>query len=308
MIVNRSNLDAIFKNYDLRYQGGMENSAPLMELARKFAMEVPSTGASNFYAWMDKIAQFREWFGPRVFRPDVVRNYEIANREFEWSDRVKRNDVEDDQLNVLGPRAAMAGEAWIQKKFDLAINVILDNPNDFTGSAWIANTHSGDFYSGTLDNLVTSSLSAAAFQAAFATAAGWKFRDGILCRTRWTHLIVGETLRTIAWNIVKNRTVASGSAQIDNPDMGRVELIVDPALNATAGEAADVDAEHFWYLWDGSMSIKPVALQIRKEAAPLMDTDPAHIERTGFVDILASGRAAAGPTFPHMIYGGQATS
>jgi hypothetical protein len=55
---------------------------------------------------------------------------------------------------------------------------------------------------------------------------------------------------------------------------------------------------------DASKPIKAVARQIRREASPLMDTRVEEVMRTGKFDVMSDGRAAAGPTFPHLVYGG----
>ena len=75
--------------------------------------------------------------------------------------------------------------------------------------------------------------------------------------------------------------------------MQRVEL---PDLAGTYDD--------YWYLIDGSRPIKAIARQIRETPNPIMDTRPEEVERTGQLDYMASGRAAAGPTFPHLAYAG----
>ena len=95
-------------------------------------------------------------------------------------------------------------------------------------------------------------------------------------------------------NTKVNDATAVTSVQIDNVNYGAVKLVVLPELVGTYDD--------YWFLLDCSHLIRPLSLQVRKEAVPLMDTNPATLQRTGKVDVMASGRLAAAPTFPHMAY------
>jgi len=57
-------------------------------------------------------------------------------------------------------------------------------------------------------------------------------------------------------------------------------------------------------LLDCSRPVKPIALQVRKQPTPIMDTRIEQVMRTGQVDFMADARAAAAPTFPHLAYAG----
>lgn len=292
MDINSANLTALQKSYLTAFQQGLSfvPPVPIDFLFRDF----PSTTAANFYAWMEQIPGFREWVGDRQFKNVRSGKFEIVNRDWEDSVSMGRNEIEDDQYGVYAPLVQMMGEAWTLKKYQLVIAVLTGNTVCFTGKAFFADDHAyGD---NTIDNVVTDALSASSFEAAFTAAAGWKFSNGELCRTRFTHLVHGPKLHDTAFNIVDAQFKVSGNSQIPNSNFKRVQRV---ELEDLSG-----DYDDYWYLVDASKPIKPVARQIRREASPMMDTRPEEVMRTGRFDVMADGRAAAGPTFPHLAYAG----
>ena len=126
---------------------------------------------------------------------------------------------------------------------------------------------------------------------------GIKFAYGESCRSKATHLVYGPALHATAHGIIAAKQISDGSGNlIDNPNYGRV----------TGVELSDLTGTYanYWFLLDCSRPIKPIARQLRKEAKPFIDSDPATVQRNGRYDILADGRIAAAPTFPHLAYGG----
>lgn len=295
MDINRANLDAMFRNYNTAFQAGLsqEPSVDLSFLFRDF----PSSSASNFYAWLDRIPGFREWLGDRVFNNVRSQNFQITNRDWEDSVPILNKDIQDDNYGVYAPVVQMMAEAWPLLLYELVVEVLTSNPTCYTGKAFFANDHSyGD---NTVDNLVGDALSETSFNAAFLAAAAWKGANGKYLKPMFTHLIHGPKLRSTAFDLVDNKYVVAESGaggQKDNPNFQRVKRVEVPDL---VGSYDD-----YWFLVDGSKPVKAIARQIRKEATPFMDTTPSVVQRTGRVDFMADGRAAAGPAFPHMIYAG----
>lgn len=292
MDINSANLEALRKTYNTAWQAGVAVAAPVSIdfLFRDF----PSTTAANFYAWLEQIPGFREWVGDRLFKNVRSQKFEIINRDFEDSVSMGRNEIEDDQYGVYTPLVQMMGEAWQLLKREIVLEVLTTNPVCFTGKAFFADDHAyGD---NTIDNVTTLALSETTFNAAFLAAAGWKFSNGKLCRTRFTHLVHGPKLHETAFHIVDAETHASGGVQVPNPNFRRVQRV---ELEDLSG-----DYDDYWALVDASKPIKPIARQIRREAQPMMDTRVEQVMRTGRFDVMADGRAAAGPTLPHLIYAG----
>ena len=294
MDISRANLEALFRSYSTAWQEvlGVGQPEPMDFLVSEF----PSTTASNFYLWLDKVPGFRRWVGDRVYNHARGQRFEVLNEDYEDSIRLDANDIEDDQYGLYTPIVRMMARSWLELRRDLSLAVLLENRRSFTGEAFFSASHA--YGSHALANLTSEALSVTTFEAAFAAAAGWRFSDGRPVKTRFTHLIVGEKLRRTAWNIVQNSRaeVGEAGAVVDNPNYQRVNLLVWPELTG--------DFDDYWFLVDGSKPVKPVALQVRKDPVPVMDQDAATVARQGFVDFLASGRLAAAPTFPHLAYGG----
>jgi phage major head subunit gpT-like protein len=292
MDINSANLAAMQKSYNTAFQQGLTFTPPVSIdfLFRDF----PSTTAANFYAWMEQIPGFREWVGDRVFKNVRGQKFEILNRDWEDSVSMGKKEIEDDQYGIYTPLVQMMAEAWQLKKYQLVIDVLTANPLCFTGKAIFADDH--PYGDNTVDNVVTAALAEATFNAAFVAAAGWQFSNGELCRTRFTHLIHGPKLHADAFHIVDAQFHVSGGVQVDNPNYKRVQRVELEDLSGTYDD--------YWYLVDASKPIKPVARQIRREASALMDTRVEEVMRTGRFDIMSDGRAAAGPTFPHLAYAG----
>jgi len=292
MDINAANLAALQKSFNTLFQQGLAFT-PGVDVSFMFR-DFPSGTAANFYAWLDRIPGFREWVGDRVFQNVRGQKFEVLNRDWEDSVSMGRKDIEDDQYGVYGPLVQMMAEAWIELKRKLVLDVLTGNPLSFTGKAFFADDHA--YGANTIDNVVTDALSETTFEAAFTAATAYKFSNGEITRTRWTHLVHGPKLHATAFAIVDAETHASGGVQVPNPNYRRVQRVEVEELAGTYDD--------YWYLLDCSKSIKPVARQIRREAAPLMDTRVEEVMRTGRFDVMADGRAAAAPTFPHMAYAG----
>ena len=319
MDINAANLEELSRQLDRSFQAGLDlvERSEDMRFLTELTKDIPSFTKKHVYVWLNRIPGFKEWIetNGRKFEDVISDSFEVVNVSYEDSVRIKRTELEDNQAGQLAgmysPIVQMMGESWSELKLRNAINIFIDNATCLTGDALFANTHATKpwlYGSYAMDNLSTNTLTADNFQACFTAGAAWKYANGELVRPRFTHLVVGESQRTIAWNIVKNTYVADSNATIENPNKMRVELIVDPLLNATAGADGDVDAEHYWYLVDNRKAIPAIVNQMREDVSTMNDTDPATLKRTGFVDYMADGRMAAAPTFPHLVYGNLATA
>jgi phage major head subunit gpT-like protein len=293
MDINAAGLATIRRMIVTAWQKGLEWKPPV-DLSFLFS-DFPSTTESNFYPWMDLTPKFREWLGDRVFNNIRSNFFAVLNRIFEKSERMPATLIKDDKWQTYMPIFGMYGAAWQQLLYDLVVEVLTGNPLTYTGKALFATDHAyGDY---TISNLVTDALSKTSFEAAFTTSAGWQFSNGVYVRPKWTHLLVGEKMRPTGHAIVVAEKISEGGVQIDNPNRGRAQMVVLPDYAGTYDD--------YWTLVDASGPIHAIARQLRESPNPMMDDDPLHVERTGNFDWMASGRAAAAPTFPHLVYGGR---
>ena len=88
------------------------------------AMEVPSNGASNTYAWIEKFPRLRKWIGDKTVKQLKGHAYTIQNDDFEATVEIDRNDIEDDNLGIYKPQAEMAGESSKQWADDLVFQTL----------------------------------------------------------------------------------------------------------------------------------------------------------------------------------------
>lgn len=100
MVVNQAALSGIFKSFSTIFNETLETTKPLWN---RVAMMVPSTGSSVDYKWLGAFPMLREWLGDRVVKNLTAFNYVIANKDYEGTVELDRNDVEDDQVGVYRP-------------------------------------------------------------------------------------------------------------------------------------------------------------------------------------------------------------
>jgi phage major head subunit gpT-like protein len=93
-------LQALFTGYRGDFQDGMKQADPQWN---KVAMEIPSTSKSNTYGWLGKFPTFREWVGDRVLNDMQAHGYSIANKTYESTVAVSRDDIEDDNVGIYSP-------------------------------------------------------------------------------------------------------------------------------------------------------------------------------------------------------------
>jgi phage major head subunit gpT-like protein len=77
----------------------------------QIATLVPSSTASNTYAWLGQFPKLREWIGSRVIKDMAAQGYKIDNKLWESTVGVKRTDIEDDNVGIYKPLFAEMGRA-----------------------------------------------------------------------------------------------------------------------------------------------------------------------------------------------------
>jgi phage major head subunit gpT-like protein len=107
MIISQANLDALRVGFKTEYQRALTMAPPLRD---RVAMTVRSSTFENRYGWLNKLSGMREWIGPRVVDNLSEASYSIANRHFEKTVAVDRNDIEDDNLAQYATMFAEMGE------------------------------------------------------------------------------------------------------------------------------------------------------------------------------------------------------
>jgi len=108
MIINAANLSLLYEGFNTSFNNAFgatpSNWADV-------AMEMPSNTRETTYAWLGQLPSIREWLGDRIVQNLVAHSYKIANKNFELTLSVSRNDIEDDQYGVLGPLFSEMGRS-----------------------------------------------------------------------------------------------------------------------------------------------------------------------------------------------------
>lgn len=68
----------------------------------KIATKVPSTGSAENYGWLQDLPGIKEWVGDRMLVTLGSHGYQIANKTYEASIVIKRDDLEDDNIGKYG--------------------------------------------------------------------------------------------------------------------------------------------------------------------------------------------------------------
>lgn len=98
-------IEALTVGANAAFTNGLNTVTPQWD---KIASKVPSTGSSEFYGWLKDLPGIAEWTSDRMLVELGSYGYAIANKTYEASIKIKREDLEDDKI---GKYSVLAG-AW----------------------------------------------------------------------------------------------------------------------------------------------------------------------------------------------------
>lgn len=235
------------------------------------AMEVPSNGASNTYAWIEKFPKLRKWIGEKTVKQLKGHAYTIQNDDFEATVEIDRNDIEDDNLGIYKPQAQMAGESSKQWADDLVFSTLTQGFSEtcYDGKTFYATNHEvGDGKSKkSVSNRLAAPLSIdslALAKAGYGTARTMlrsvKDDEGRPLNLKASLLVVPPALEDVANALMTVDRLEDGKP---NPYKGTATVLVCGWL--------DTDTE--WHLLDTSKAVKPIIFQPRKKPVFVQQTD-----------------------------------
>ncbi len=108
MIINSANLNAIRVGFSTAFNRGLAQASTAYG---RIATTVPSSTRENKYGWLGKLPNLREWIGDRAVFGLAEHDYAIANKSYELTIGVDRDDIEDDNLGVYNPLMVEMGES-----------------------------------------------------------------------------------------------------------------------------------------------------------------------------------------------------
>ena len=100
MIINQANMAGIYRTFSTIFNQALDTAESMINL---IAMHSASGGRSVDYKWLGDFPGMREWVGDRVIKDLSGFHYEIANKSFESTIEVDRDDIDDDQIGVYTP-------------------------------------------------------------------------------------------------------------------------------------------------------------------------------------------------------------
>ena len=121
MLINSGNLAHIFTGFKASFAKGFAGAPTAY---RQIATVVPSGTREETYGWLGQFPKMREWIGDRVVKNLAAHSYKIANRDFEQTITVPRNDIEDDQYGVCGPMFEEMGRSAAEFPDELVFGLL----------------------------------------------------------------------------------------------------------------------------------------------------------------------------------------
>lgn len=100
MLINSHNLRTLGTAFRASYQIGLERPQPTWG---RVATTITSTTARNEYGWLGQFPSVRKWVGDRVVNQVEGHSYTVVNDDFELTQAVLRNHMEDDNVGMYSP-------------------------------------------------------------------------------------------------------------------------------------------------------------------------------------------------------------
>ncbi|PIW30408.1 MAG: hypothetical protein COW30_02550 [Rhodospirillales bacterium CG15_BIG_FIL_POST_REV_8_21_14_020_66_15] len=140
MEVNAQNLTGLRTAFNTTFNQHFEAVTPTYT---KVAMTVPSMSKSNDYRWMGKLSKMKEWLGQRQIQSLSQSSFVIANKSFENTVSVDRDDIDDDSYGVYNPLFGDLGQTAAEFPDELIWSLLNDGftTNCFDGQYFFDTDH-----------------------------------------------------------------------------------------------------------------------------------------------------------------------
>lgn len=270
LLVNKESIASVFTglktifNNTLKAQGGTWQAT---------AMEVPSTGAGEDYAWLSRFPKMRKWVGDKFVKALEAGKFYKKNEDWETTIAVSRNDIDDDKLGIYNTQAMSAGES-AGELHDIIVDDLKNGAftNEGMDGQYFYDTdhplQNSDGVASSVSNKGTMALSCASqaaalasYGAARAAIMGYTDSEGMPLRLVPDTLEVGPALESVARILCEKDKLTDNSP---NPWQGTAKVLVNPAITSATQ----------WMLHVANkQSVKPFIVQMRKA--------PTFVQQTG---------------------------
>lgn len=256
---------ATLRGLTAKFDSGVEMAAPFYP---EVCTVMPSSGKDEQYAMLGSMPGVREWLGDRIFNSLRASHFTLANRKWENSLGIEKDDIDDDRLNLYGPVLQELGMEAAHHPDELLFEAIMAGESQacFDGQFFFDTDHSwGD--SGSQSNDLTYAAATgttpteaefrAAYHAARAAMLGFKRDNGkhfirpTVRPFRRLLLVLPPELEEVANQAINKTFVSSGETNI---------VLDKPAIvvSASMTDAAKFD------LYETGRPLKPYVLQARQ--------------------------------------------
>jgi len=293
MIVNRAGLDsaaagfrALFTESLLGAPKGFWQSA---------CFKVDSDGAGETYNWMAELPAVREFLDERAVQRLRAEAFTLANRDWEDTVIVHKNELRDDKLGVVRPRIQGLAEAMVRHRDSLFWGTIVAGTGvaGYDGANFFSAAHPRDGALANQSNTGASALTQANFNTAIAQVMALTDRVGEPLDLVPTHLISGLAYRDEALEICKASFISDSAGGGDSTTKSNInEGFVEPVISSRL-------TGNRWGLLCLDRSVKPFVFQIREEPEfEAMDTGERAFMRKEFLYGASASHACAGALWP----------
>ncbi len=291
--MNRAELDALFTAVNASLNKGL---AKEWTGYQKWSMVINSKGAAEKYPISLVLGGMREWVGPRVINRMDVEKLTVLNRDFEHTEAVRCNDIEDDNVGVYAPLFEAMGVDAANLWGRLATDALVNPGNWADGNAFFGTRSLGKKSS--ITNKVSGALTVSNYETARANMMGWCTADGQPMGLVPDLLVVGPSLESTAKGIFETELTVSGGSTVSNIHFKEVEIQINPYL---VGSHASK-----WFLMCTNRGLKPIGVQKRKVGS-LVRYDQEHdvcVKEENECHYALHYRGAAAAVQPLLVVGG----
>lgn len=273
MPTNTAKYNAVARGFTQIFEAELTKYTQVWPL---LAMLIRSTSKDESYAWLESVPGMKEFLGPRIFQQLRSSSFTIANRTFEQSLGIDREDIDDDRYQIYSPTIRrMAQKASIHP--DQLLFELINNGHTQTcydGQYFYDTDHvTGD--SGTQDNDLTYSAASGtsptvdefrgAFTAALLKMLSYKddqgdfFIESELMDPGNLQVLVPPSMWEVAVKAMNQLITVDGNAGVTNVMIAKGQVRPIQRLS-TAGGGSDAV---FHLIYNGG-PIKPFIFQQRK--------------------------------------------
>ena len=293
MQLNDSNMRILFTALNASLNKGLQQADTNY---LKWCNVVNSGAAIEEYPIMMLTGSMREWIGARVINTISGQKLSVQNRDFEHTEEINRNRIEDDQIGFYNiafqEMGVQAGNLWAE----LATEVLCSPGNWADGKPFYG---SREFGKATVNNSMGNlPLSITNYEAARARMMGFCGADGKSLRLVPDTILVGPELEGTARMIFEAELVNDGqNAAVSNIHRGEYKIMVNTGITGPYAK--------YWFLVNTSRGVKPITVQKRKEGSLVRwdrEDSPCVMEH----NVNRYGlhyRGAAVAAMPHLVIG-----